>query len=138
MVSIYNSMSDRRHEIAVMRSLGAGRRTVMAVVLTTSYKPYPGKQGAMLERMNQSKGLLEKHGGRARILMNLAGGAGVTAFVISVATETGAAACSPVAAMEAHSGKQGPRLVRLTPAGVTPLEVWDLATFQTTVLQMSF
>jgi putative ABC transport system permease protein len=36
LVSIYNSMSDRRHEIAVMRSLGAGRGTVMAVVLLES------------------------------------------------------------------------------------------------------
>ena len=27
LVSIYNSMSERRHEIAVMRALGAGRRT---------------------------------------------------------------------------------------------------------------
>ena len=33
LVSIYNSMSDRQHEIAVMRALGAGRGTVMAVVL---------------------------------------------------------------------------------------------------------
>ncbi|MCA9168707.1 MAG: ABC transporter permease, partial [Planctomycetales bacterium] len=33
LVSIYNSMSDRRREIAIMRSLGAGRRTVMAIVL---------------------------------------------------------------------------------------------------------
>ncbi len=33
LVSIYNSMSDRKREIAIMRSLGAGRRTVMAVVL---------------------------------------------------------------------------------------------------------
>jgi len=36
LVSIYNSMSDRRHEIAVMRALGAGRGTVMAVVLLES------------------------------------------------------------------------------------------------------
>ncbi len=36
LVSIYNSMSDRRREIAVMRSLGAGRGTVMAVVLMES------------------------------------------------------------------------------------------------------
>ncbi len=36
LVSIYNSMSDRRHEIAVMRALGAGRRTVMSVVLLES------------------------------------------------------------------------------------------------------
>lgn len=36
MVSIYNSMSDRQHEIAVMRALGAGRSTVMAVVLLES------------------------------------------------------------------------------------------------------
>jgi putative ABC transport system permease protein len=33
LVSIYNSMNDRRREIAIMRSLGAGRRTVMAIVL---------------------------------------------------------------------------------------------------------
>ncbi len=36
LVSIYNSMSERRHEIAVMRSLGARRTTVMAVVLLES------------------------------------------------------------------------------------------------------
>lgn len=33
LVSIYNSMSDRRHEIAVMRALGASRGAVMAIVL---------------------------------------------------------------------------------------------------------
>jgi putative ABC transport system permease protein len=33
LVSIYNSMSDRHREIAIMRSLGASRRTVMAIVL---------------------------------------------------------------------------------------------------------
>ena len=36
MVSIYNSMSDRRHEIAVIRALGAKRRTVMLIVLLES------------------------------------------------------------------------------------------------------
>ncbi len=36
MVSIYNSMSDRRHEIAVMRALGARRSTVMMIVLLES------------------------------------------------------------------------------------------------------
>lgn len=36
MVSIYNSMNDRRHEIAVMRALGAGRSTVMVVILLES------------------------------------------------------------------------------------------------------
>jgi putative ABC transport system permease protein len=36
MVSIYNSMSDRRHEIAVIRALGAKRRTVMVIVLMES------------------------------------------------------------------------------------------------------
>jgi putative ABC transport system permease protein len=36
MVSIYNSMNDRRHEIAVMRALGAGRSTVMLIVLLES------------------------------------------------------------------------------------------------------
>jgi putative ABC transport system permease protein len=36
LVSIYNSMSERRHEIAVMRALGAGRGTVMLIVLLES------------------------------------------------------------------------------------------------------
>lgn len=36
LVSIYNSMSDRRHEIAVMRALGARRVTVMMIVLFES------------------------------------------------------------------------------------------------------
>ncbi len=36
LVSIYNSMSERRHEIAVMRALGAGRSTVMSIVLLES------------------------------------------------------------------------------------------------------
>jgi putative ABC transport system permease protein len=33
LVSIYNSMNDRRHEIAVMRALGASRSTVMVIIL---------------------------------------------------------------------------------------------------------
>ena len=36
MVSIYNSMNDRRHEIAIMRALGARRGTVMMVILLES------------------------------------------------------------------------------------------------------
>ena len=36
LVSIYNSMNDRHREIAVMRALGAGRRTVMLVILLES------------------------------------------------------------------------------------------------------
>ena len=36
LVSIYNSMSDRRHEIAVMRALGASRGTVMSIILVES------------------------------------------------------------------------------------------------------
>lgn len=36
LVSIYNSMSERRHEIAVMRALGASRLTVMLVILGES------------------------------------------------------------------------------------------------------
>ena len=36
LVSIYNSMNDRRHEIAVMRALGASRLTVMLVILMES------------------------------------------------------------------------------------------------------
>ena len=36
MVSIYNSMNDRRHDIAVMRALGASRGKVMAIILFES------------------------------------------------------------------------------------------------------
>lgn len=36
LVSIYNSMSERRQEIAVMRALGAGRETVMWIILLES------------------------------------------------------------------------------------------------------
>ncbi len=36
LVSIYNSMSERRHEIAVMRALGANRTTVMLIILSES------------------------------------------------------------------------------------------------------
>ena len=36
LVSIYNSMSERKHDIAVMRALGAGRQTVMVIVLLES------------------------------------------------------------------------------------------------------
>jgi len=36
LVSIYNSMNERRHEIAVMRALGASRWTVMSVILLES------------------------------------------------------------------------------------------------------
>jgi putative ABC transport system permease protein len=36
LVSIYNSMSERRHEIAVMRALGAARGTVMTIILLES------------------------------------------------------------------------------------------------------
>jgi putative ABC transport system permease protein len=36
MVSMYNSMSDRRHDIAIMRALGASRYTVMTIILMES------------------------------------------------------------------------------------------------------
>jgi putative ABC transport system permease protein len=36
LVSIYNSMAGRRHEIAVMRALGASRSTVLSIVLIES------------------------------------------------------------------------------------------------------
>lgn len=36
LVSIYNSMNDRRHEIAIMRALGASRGIVMIVILMES------------------------------------------------------------------------------------------------------
>lgn len=36
MVSMYNSMSDRKHDIAIMRALGASRLTVMTIILLES------------------------------------------------------------------------------------------------------
>ncbi len=36
LVSIYNSMNERRHDVAIMRALGAGRSAVMAIVLLES------------------------------------------------------------------------------------------------------
>jgi putative ABC transport system permease protein len=36
LVSIYNSMNERSHDIAVMRALGASRTAVMAIILTES------------------------------------------------------------------------------------------------------
>ena len=36
LVSIYNSMNERSHDIAVMRALGASRQSVMLIVLTES------------------------------------------------------------------------------------------------------
>ena len=36
LVSIYNSMAGRRHEIAVMRALGASRAAVLSIVLVES------------------------------------------------------------------------------------------------------
>lgn len=53
MVSIYNSMSDRRHEIAVMRALGASRLTVMVIILLESI---------LLSLMGGAVGLLLGHG----------------------------------------------------------------------------
>jgi len=46
LVSIYNSMSERRHEIAVIRALGAGRGTVMAIILLESVLLSLGGGGA--------------------------------------------------------------------------------------------
>jgi putative ABC transport system permease protein len=53
MVSIYNSMSDRRHEIAVMRALGARRVTVMLIILMESI---------LLSLLGGALGLLLGHG----------------------------------------------------------------------------
>ena len=53
MVSIYNSMSDRRHEIAVMRALGARRVTVMVIILLESI---------LLSLLGGGLGLLLGHG----------------------------------------------------------------------------
>ena len=36
LLSIYNSMNDRRHDIAIMRALGASRAIVMSVILLES------------------------------------------------------------------------------------------------------
>jgi putative ABC transport system permease protein len=37
LVAIYNSMNDRRHDIAVMRALGARRTTVTAIIICESF-----------------------------------------------------------------------------------------------------
>ena len=37
LVAIYNSMNDRRHDIAVMRALGARRTTVTAIIIFESF-----------------------------------------------------------------------------------------------------
>jgi len=53
MVSIYNSMNDRRHEIAIMRALGARRVTVMVIILAESI---------MLSLIGGAFGLIVGHG----------------------------------------------------------------------------
>jgi putative ABC transport system permease protein len=54
LVSIYNSMSERRHEIAVMRALGAGRATVMTIILL---------EAMLLSMMGGGAGWLAAHVG---------------------------------------------------------------------------
>jgi putative ABC transport system permease protein len=53
LVSIYNSMSERSHDIAVMRALGASRTAVMAVILVESI---------LLSLLGGLAGLLLGHG----------------------------------------------------------------------------
>ena len=53
LVSIYNSMSERSHDIAVMRALGASRNAVMAVILVESI---------LLSLLGGLAGLLLGHG----------------------------------------------------------------------------
>jgi putative ABC transport system permease protein len=53
LVSIYNSMSERSHDIAVMRALGASRSAVMAVILVESI---------LLSLLGGLAGLLLGHG----------------------------------------------------------------------------
>jgi putative ABC transport system permease protein len=53
MVSIYNSMSERRRETAIMRALGAGRRTIGSLILLES---------VMLATLGGAAGFLLGHG----------------------------------------------------------------------------
>ncbi len=53
MVAIYNTMSERRREIAVMRALGASRRTILMIVLCES---------VMLAVLGGAAGVLLGHG----------------------------------------------------------------------------
>lgn len=69
MVSIYNSMSDRRHEIAIMRSLGASRQIIMLVILLESI---------MLSLGGGAMGLILGHGLIGALSPTIAEQTGVT------------------------------------------------------------
>ena len=56
----------------------------MAVIQSIIYKPFPGKTNAMVERMKQSKGIVEKHGLEVQIFTNVAGGAAAGSYMIAL------------------------------------------------------
>jgi putative ABC transport system permease protein len=69
LVSIYNSMSERKHDIAVMRALGAGRETVMTIILLESI---------LLSAMGGGAGWLLAHVINALVSGKIADTTGVT------------------------------------------------------------
>jgi putative ABC transport system permease protein len=79
MVSIYNSMSDRQRDIAIMRSLGASRNTVMWVVLLESI---------MLSVLGGLGGVLLGHGLIAALNPYITAQTGVSIGLLEFATQT--------------------------------------------------
>ena len=59
----------------------------MAVTQGFIYKAFPGKQPAMMARMNASKALIEKHGLEVRVLVNVAGAATANTVMLTMSCD---------------------------------------------------
>ena len=69
LVSIYNSMSERSHDIAVMRALGASRSAVMGIILVESI---------LLSLLGGIAGVLLGHAGIGLVSPSIEGHTGIT------------------------------------------------------------